>query len=320
MKSLYIYILVIVCVVISARANDEKIPIWISTDLGPDDWGAITYLLSNPKVDIKFITVTGDGEDTCERGVIQLNSLLIHLGRESIPFMCAIKRPLWLDHTFKKPWREAARNFFGVKIPLNSPSAKDVDLLAFVTSHLSQLDNKILLIDLAPLTNTAIVHSFLYSLIHNKVSQLYFTGGNAVNGRDISWNTKIDPLAFNVVLSKEQNLFMNPHVLHINKTMEPIYNLLKVQDKKGNLNKYGEFMFYFLGLNQENMYMSDQLTAVLSLNEDIIIKTFTGKFRGDSKGYNILDPKYGNAATVILQCDMDKFYDRYVSGMLKNMD
>ena len=39
----------------------------IDTDLGQDDWAAIAYLMNQPQLDIKAITIEDSGPSACHR-------------------------------------------------------------------------------------------------------------------------------------------------------------------------------------------------------------------------------------------------------------
>ena len=88
-------------------ANDV-LPVVVDTDLAADDIVALTYLLSNPAVDILAVTVAGTGEVTCPRGAEVANGLLSTLGHDDVPVACGQSAPLSGDRVFPDEWRTAA--------------------------------------------------------------------------------------------------------------------------------------------------------------------------------------------------------------------
>jgi len=57
----------------------------VDTDMAPDDWMAILYLLMRPDVDVQAITVAGTGEVHCEPGVRHTMNLAALAGRPARP-------------------------------------------------------------------------------------------------------------------------------------------------------------------------------------------------------------------------------------------
>jgi|GEM_PF-2124977 inosine-uridine nucleoside N-ribohydrolase len=91
-----------------AHAN----PIIIDTDLGMDDWQAITYILAQPAADVKAITIEADGENNCQQGLAQLKTVLTLLRHESIPVACGRSRPLKGMRHFPAAWSDESTVFF----------------------------------------------------------------------------------------------------------------------------------------------------------------------------------------------------------------
>ena len=60
-------------------------PVIVDTDMGFDDWMAILYLLNNPKVEIKAITVDCAGETYCPQGAVNATRLIEIAGKTQIP-------------------------------------------------------------------------------------------------------------------------------------------------------------------------------------------------------------------------------------------
>jgi hypothetical protein len=63
-------------------------PILIDTDMAPDDWMAILYLLQRSDVTVKAITVTGAGETHCDPGIRHAMGLVALAGYDDVPITC----------------------------------------------------------------------------------------------------------------------------------------------------------------------------------------------------------------------------------------
>ncbi|HAB36728.1 MAG TPA: hypothetical protein DCE52_01755 [Rhodobacteraceae bacterium] len=82
--------LLLLCFVVSPlfakTSGDLKpLPVVVDTDMGFDDWLAILYLLNNPAVDLKAITVDCAGETYCPQGAVNATRLIEIAGQSQIP-------------------------------------------------------------------------------------------------------------------------------------------------------------------------------------------------------------------------------------------
>jgi inosine-uridine nucleoside N-ribohydrolase len=68
------------------NSSDLKpLPVVVDTDMGFDDWMAILYLLNNPAVDLKAITIDCAGETYCPQGAVNATRLIEIAGQSQIP-------------------------------------------------------------------------------------------------------------------------------------------------------------------------------------------------------------------------------------------
>jgi hypothetical protein len=114
----------------------------VDTDMAPDDWIAILYLLNRADITIDAITVTGTGEAHCEPGVKNAAKLTALAGQPGIPVACGRETPLGSDHGFPDEWRAEVDALLGLELPDGSPPATDETAPELLTRtiHLSPGD------------------------------------------------------------------------------------------------------------------------------------------------------------------------------------
>ena len=91
---------------------------------------AIMALLREPAVDIRAITIEGNGETHCEPGMRNLTWVLGQFGVDDIPIGCGREEPGAHGRLFPAEWRAGVDDFFGVDGPGNIgevPQADAVD-------------------------------------------------------------------------------------------------------------------------------------------------------------------------------------------------
>jgi len=137
-----------------APAGDAQ-PLIIDSDMAPDDWMAILYLLQQSEVEVKAITVAGTGEAHCAPGVQNARNLAALAGRGAIPVACGRETPLLGDHAFPPDWREAVDGLLGLSLPANPASAYEGSAVELLTRVVEESPEMVQLLTLGPLTNVA---------------------------------------------------------------------------------------------------------------------------------------------------------------------
>lgn len=86
----------------SAKESFSPTPVIVDTDMGFDDWMAILYLLNNPNVDVKAITVDCAGETYCPAGAINATRLIEIAGKNKsmIPVFYGSEPVSTLDYQY----------------------------------------------------------------------------------------------------------------------------------------------------------------------------------------------------------------------------
>jgi pyrimidine-specific ribonucleoside hydrolase len=199
---------------------DARTPIVIDTDMDIDDVMAILYMLQRPEVEVKAITVAGDGLAHCEAGTRHALGLIAIAGAKDIPVACGRDKPLQGDHAFPRDWRDDADNLMGIAWPEGGAVSSQfaVDL---IKSTIKSSPQKVALLTLGPLTNVAEALQSDPSLIDN-VQMITIMGG-AVNvagnitgvplaapNRTAEFNIFVDPYAANIVFKSGAPITLVP--------------------------------------------------------------------------------------------------------------
>lgn len=257
-------------------------PTIIDTDMAPDDWMAIHYLLRRPDVDVKAITVAGTGETHCVPGVQNALNLAGLAGRPEVSVACGRETPLEGDHIFPTAWRDRADTLAGLSIATNPKPASQQKAFQLLASTIQSLPSKVVIITLGPLTNLAETLQYNPSLV-DKVKMVYVMGGafdvpgnialsNAgIDNSVAEWNIFIDPHAAAVVLKSGIPVtFVSLDATNQTPITEDFYNRLG----KERSTPAAEFVYRLL-TRQFDMIRAglswfwDPLTAVISTDESL---------------------------------------------------
>ena len=144
----------------------------IDTDVGIDDAIALLYLLQRSDVDVKAITIEGDGNAHCKPAIANTYGLLRLVHRTEIPVACGRSTPLKGHHVFPKNILQMCDTLAGAPlikpaIPPIKKSAKNV-LLATLRASSHPVD----ILALGPLTTIAEV-LIQHPELKNKIRMLY---------------------------------------------------------------------------------------------------------------------------------------------------
>lgn len=196
-------------------------PVIIDTDMAPDDWMAILYLLNRPDVRVTAITVTGTGEAHCEPGIKNAMSLAALAGQPDIPVSCGRETPLQGDHAFPAEWRTRVDALAGLTLPGNPAPAAPQSAVDLLTTEINASPDKVTLLMLGPLTNLA---ELLQSApeIDENIEMVYIMGGAVdvpgnvgvshagIDNMVAEWNIYADPRAAAIVLQSGAPITLIP--------------------------------------------------------------------------------------------------------------
>jgi inosine-uridine nucleoside N-ribohydrolase len=176
----------------------------IDSDMGVDSVMGILYLLQAEGVDVKAITLAGDGLAHCQPGMRTALGLLALTGNEHTPVACGRDNPLKGDHAFPLEWREYSDGLAErLELPAGGEPSK-INAVALLTSVIETAPHKATILAEGPLTNLAEALRARPDLV-DKIEMVYIMGGalevpgNVEEQPSAEWNTYVDPYATNLV-------------------------------------------------------------------------------------------------------------------------
>ena len=194
-------------------------PVIIDTDMAPDDWLAILFLLQRPDIEVKAITVTGAGEVHCSPGVQNALGLAVLSGNPNIPVACGRETPIQGQNVFPEDWRKVADEMAGLSLPVVEPPASDLDAVALIAEVLEQSPQKVTLLALGPLTNLAdglqkdpgfLANAEMVYVMGGAINVMGNVGFSGIDNQVAEWNIYIDPMAAQIVFESGAPLTLVP--------------------------------------------------------------------------------------------------------------
>ncbi len=201
----------------TSDAAGSTIPVIFDTDMAIDDWAALLFLLREPGIDLRAISIAGSGESHCEPG--EKNALaLADLARpgNAVPVACGDPWPLDGYFVFPTAWQEDMDRLSGVPVAPSERRPYDGHAVDLIHAAIEESEQPVVLLATGPLTNIA---QWLdrYPEDRKRVSRLVIMGGtldargniivpgftdNNPNTR-AEWNLYVDPVAARRVLEAE---------------------------------------------------------------------------------------------------------------------
>ncbi len=192
----------------------------LDVDTSGDDLMAILYLLAQPEVDIKAITIV-HGVSDVETGTEIVLRLLALTGRTDIPVVKGADIPMEGKNAFPEKWQPSVDRPFGLVLPPHTlkPSAQKVDEV--ISNLLKKYKGDISILALGPLTNIA--EAFVKEpALAGYVNGIYVSDGAvyvkgainleypAIKNTVAGWNLWVDAKAARVVFGSAAQITLIP--------------------------------------------------------------------------------------------------------------
>lgn len=306
----------------------------IDTDVGIDDAIAILYLLNQPQIKVKAITIESDGNAHCKPAFDNINGLLALTHQEHIPLACGRDRPLMGQHHFPKSIIESCDNLGWVTLKKPHKALTAIKAKNLLIKTLMQAKKPLNILAIGPLTTIAEVLE-LKPQLKNKIRMIYLMGGAvkvAGNIREVvresqnrvaEWNIYIDPLAANKVFHSGVPLTLIP----LDVTNQALIDDSFYEQIKADHHTYAaNFVYQLLKKNKSMIaekvwYFWDPLAAVIATDEGLAsFETLQLTVRlvpEDQAGATIIDKNKGAPIRVCTALKLDAFKAALLAGLNK---
>lgn len=187
-----------------------KVPVILDTDMGIDSVMGLLYLLREPTVDLKAVTISHGTADV-DRGAANCLRVLELTGDRAIPVARGPNAPLRGERAFPDFWKEQANTLGETRLPEAKAELSSLSAPEMLVKVIQESETPVTIITMGPLTNLALALEKDSSLAP-KIKELVAMGG-AVNGpgnidkpyvgirNGVSeWNLYLDPQAADTVL------------------------------------------------------------------------------------------------------------------------
>jgi len=196
----------------NANLSNGK-PLIIDTDMGTDDWLAISYIAQNQKIDLLGITIVGNGLASCEyagRNAQHLLSMSVRNAKK--PIGCGSSWPMDGYASYPTIWRETGADMMGEMAKSSTPPQRFPDGPALLAQLLRSSQVPVNILAIGSMTNIATVIT-VEPALKSKIQRIYSMGGAVKTGGNLrvhgftdhhqntkaEWNYYIDPVAAKIV-------------------------------------------------------------------------------------------------------------------------
>ncbi|MCC6792110.1 MAG: nucleoside hydrolase [Thermomicrobiales bacterium] len=194
----------------------DRTPVVIDSDMISDDWMAALFVLNDPDVEVKAITVAGTGFADCEAGVRSALGLLALTEYGDVPVSCGSETPLVGDNAPPAEWRTTVETVEALGLPEDGEPAEQ-DAVSLFTSVILDSPEPVTVLALGPLTNVGAALDATPALVE-KIETIFVMGGAVdVEGSHVSdensvaeWNIFCDPHAARLVFESGAPIVLIP--------------------------------------------------------------------------------------------------------------
>ncbi len=179
----------------SPSDQSATIPVLVDTDMGFDDVRALMLLATDPQIDLRAVTVAGNGLARCPTGAHNASAILRLLDHPDVPVACGSNGPVDGSNLAPTTWRDAADGLAGMNLT-EAPIA-DEDAATLLINTIDGAETPVTLLTLGPLTNIAEALEIQPDLLDNVDEVLMMGGAFDVGGNTLSFRAR--PVAeFNI--------------------------------------------------------------------------------------------------------------------------
>ncbi len=177
------------------------VPVVVDTDMSSDDIMALAYLLNQPGISVRAVTVEGTGVAHGLAGARNVLRLIQALGiHRAIPVGYGPGEPLAGLRSFPAGWRATADGMYGLGLPAWTGRQPGRSAVRLLTGTINSSAQPVTVITLGPFTNLALAMQADPG-IARRISMIYSMAGalrvegNEPSHRRAEWNVYIDATA-----------------------------------------------------------------------------------------------------------------------------
>jgi pyrimidine-specific ribonucleoside hydrolase len=272
----------------SGQDMNGQIPIIVDTDMGTDDWLALSYVASSTKANLLGVTIVGSGLAPCDEGVRNARYLLgLSLENADRPVGCGSTWPMDGYASYPQTWRRNAADMMGESALLPQYEANFVDGPTLLADLLVSSSEPVLILAIGSMTNVATVLK-LSPHLKKKVKAVVSMGGavhvegnlrvpgftDTLRNTKAEWNYYIDPVAAKIVFESGVPIKLVPLDATNKLPLTEVFIRRTEQLRKTALGAFVNRTFTWISqsVNNGEYYHWDPLTAVISLNPDLCNK------------------------------------------------
>ena len=209
-----------------AQTDSDRMakPLIVDTDMGTDDWLALTYIAQNKNIELLGVTIVGNGLGSCESAPDNARHILSMSQRNAhAPIGCGSEWPLDGYASYPTIWRQTGSDMMG-EAPTNDNNHKSYpDGPTLLSQLLENAPAPVEVLAIGSMTNIATVITVRPEL-KQKIRRIISMGGAVdvpgnlrvpgftdehTNTR-AEWNFYIDPLAGKTVLESGISITLVP--------------------------------------------------------------------------------------------------------------
>ena len=257
-------------------ANIERMAVIFDDDGSPDGTSALLFLLSEPRVVVKAVSVSY-GEAHPQVYIHHLGWMLAHYGYSSIPLGAGQDAPLAGDNAFPSTVRDSSNGFWGFQGASPGQSYLVQDSPKLLVETIIQSDKPVTLFASGALTSLAQALQMEPGIREN-IAAVFIMGGAVyvpgnindllpdIPNKAAEWNIYVDPLAASQVFASGLNLYLVP--LDATDQVKVTRQDTSKWRKGGNIPDFAADIYDSLmsAWNDDEIEMWDLVTAEIMLN------------------------------------------------------
>ena len=260
--------------------GQAAIPVIVDDDGSPDGTIALLYFLSNPRFDVRAVTIS-NGEAHPDLFADHILQLLAGLGRADIPVGAGNPTPLEGNNAFPDPWRQVSDNFWNIELSPASVTLEPVPAAELIVEIINNSPQLVMLFVSGTHTNLAEALRLDPGIAGN-IRDVYIMGGSvyvegniksawpAIDNGVAEWNIWADPVAAKEVFASGLPLHLIPldATRKVTWTQSDLPGWASSDSTEGAL--AGELLQWMLNSwSPEGVYIWDLTAAVQTTNPAI---------------------------------------------------